>query len=83
MPSAHCVQRFRERMPIREPGRELVDNTLRETLEHADVHGWPPAWAVSDKPAELWAVTADLAFPLTRTNLPGRGLAVTCLPRGA
>jgi hypothetical protein len=83
VPSAHCVQRFRQRMPIREPGREVVDSVLRETLEHADVHGWPPAWAVSDKPAELWAVTAELAFPLTRTDRPGRWLAVTCLPRGA
>ena len=33
VPSAHCVQRFRERMPIREPGRDVVDAALRETLE--------------------------------------------------
>jgi len=83
VPSAHCVQRFRERMPIREPGREIVDSALRETLQEADVHGWPPAWAVSDRPAELWAVTRDLAFPLSRTDRPGRWLAVTCLPRNA
>ena len=81
--SAHCVQRFRERMPIREPGREVVDAALREALEHADVSGWPPAWAVSDSPADLWAVTTELAFPLTRTDRPGRWLAVTCLPRRA
>jgi hypothetical protein len=75
------VQRFRQRLPIREPGRDVVDSALREALEHSDVSGWPPAWAVSDKPAELWAVTADLAFPLARTDHPGRWLAVTCLPR--
>jgi hypothetical protein len=27
----------------------------------------------------LWAVSGDLAFPLARTNTPGRWLAVTCL----
>jgi hypothetical protein len=79
--SAHCVARFRERMPIREPGGDVVRSALREALEAADVSGWPPAWAVSDRPAELWAATADLAFPLTRTDRPGRWLAVTCLPR--
>ena len=81
VPSAHCVHRFRQRLPIREPGREVVDNALRAALEDADVHAWPPAWAISDKSAELWAVTRDLAFPLTRTDRPGRWLAVTCLPR--
>jgi len=45
----------------------------------ADVTHWPPAWAVSDRPAPLWAVSGDLAFPLARTNTPGRWLAVTCL----
>ena len=79
--SAHCVQRFRQRMPIREPGGDAVASALRTALEDADVSGWPPAWAVSDRPAELWAVTRDLAFPLTRTDRPGRWLAVTCLPR--
>ena len=81
VPSDHCIQRFRQRMPIREPGGEVVANALRTVLEDADVSGWPPAWAVSDRPAELWAVTRDLAFPLTRTDRPGRWLAVTCLPR--
>ncbi|MDX6664059.1 MAG: hypothetical protein QOG68_265, partial [Solirubrobacteraceae bacterium] len=83
VPSSHCVQRFRQRMPIREPGGEVVAAALRDALEAADVSGWPPAWAVSDRPAELWAVTAELAFPLTRTDRPGRWLAVTCLPRNA
>jgi hypothetical protein len=83
VPSAHCVQRFRQRMPIREPGGDVVAAALREALEDADVSGWPPAWAVSDRPAELWAVTRELAFPLTRTDHPGRWLAVTCLPRSA
>jgi hypothetical protein len=82
VPSAHCVQRFRQRMPIREPGGEAVALALRAALEAADVSGWPPAWAVSDRPAELWAATADLAFPLAPTPTPGRWLAVTCLARG-
>ena len=81
VPSAHCVHRFRQRMPIREPGGDVVATALRGALEDADVHGWPPAWAVSDRPAELWAVTEPLAFPLARTARPGRWLAVTCLPR--
>jgi hypothetical protein len=81
--SAHCVHRFRARMPIREPGGEVVAQALVDVLEEADVSGWPPAWAVSDKPAELWAVTGDLAFPLARTPVPGRWLAVTCLVRGS
>lgn len=81
--SAHCVTRFRQRMPIREPGRDAVADALRAALESADVSAWPPAWAVSDRPAELWATTADLAFPLTRTDRPGRWLAVTCIPRRA
>jgi len=79
--SAHCVARFRQRMPIREPGGEAVARALRAALEDADVSGWPPAWAVSDRPAELWAVTAELAFPLVPTETPGRWLALTCLSR--
>lgn len=82
VPSAHCVQRFRQRMPIREPGGHAVAVALRASLEAADVSGWPPAWAVSDRPAELWAVDRDLAYPLARTPTPGRWLAVTCLSRG-
>lgn len=81
--SAHCVHRFRQRMPVREPGGEAVTTALREALEAADVSGWPPAWAVSDRDAELWAATDDLAFPLVRTPTAGRWLAVTCLPRNA
>jgi hypothetical protein len=81
VPSAHCIARFRQRMPIREPGGEAVEQALRAALELADVSGWPPAWAVSDRPAELWAVTADLAFPLAPTDTPGRWLALTCLAR--
>ncbi len=69
-------------MPVREPGVEAVAAALRTALEDADVSGWPPAWAVSDRPAELWAATADLAFPLAPSGTPGRWVAVTCLPRG-
>ena len=81
VPSAHCIQRFRQRMPIRDPGTDAVATALLATLGEAHVSHWPPAWAVSDRSAELWAFTSDLAFPLARTPTPGRWLAVTCLPR--
>jgi hypothetical protein len=79
--SAHCVHRFRERMPIRRPGVGAVAEALLAALEASDVSAWPPGWAVSDEPAEMWAVSADLAFPLVRTDVAGRWLAVTCLRR--
>ena len=82
MPSDHCVLRFRQRFPVRTPGGAPVLEALLDRLEAADVSGWPPAWAVSDRSAELWAVHEDLAFPLARTPREGRWLAVTCLRRG-
>jgi hypothetical protein len=82
VPSAHCVKRYRERMPVRSPGSDEVIAGLMAALEAADVTHWPPGWAVSDRPAVLWAISGDLAFPLTRTDVPGRWLAVTCLRRG-
>jgi hypothetical protein len=81
VPSAHCVKRFRERMPVRAPGLEDVATALLAALEDADVTRWPPGWAVTDRPAPLWAISGDLAFPLAPTGLPGRWLAVTCLRR--
>jgi hypothetical protein len=81
VPSDHCIARFRQRMPIREPGADVVVEALRAALERADISSWPPAWAVSDRPVELWAATADLAFPLAPTSSPGRWLALTCLSR--
>ncbi len=81
VPSAHCIQRFRERMPVREPGREEVLRALIAALEDCDVSAWPPGWAVSDQPAPLWAASAGLAFPLQPTDRAGRYLAVTCLAR--
>jgi hypothetical protein len=81
VPSDHCVARFRERMPIRVPGLDEVVASLLAALSDATITRWPPAWAVSDKPAPLWAMTGDLAFPLTPTGTPGRFLAVTCLRR--
>ena len=81
VPSAHCVKRFRERMPVRAPGLEEVEAALLAALEDADVTRWPPGWAVTDRPAPLWAISGDLAFPLAPTGLPGRWLAVTCLRR--
>ncbi len=83
VPSDHCVHRFRARMPVRAPGIDEVAAALLAALEAADVSAWPPGWAVSDRPAELWAVSGDLAFPLARTATPGRWLAVTCLRRGS
>jgi hypothetical protein len=82
VPSAHCVQRFRERMPVRAPGVDEVAEALLAALEDADVSRWPPGWAVTDRPAALWAVSGDLAFPLAPTGVAGRWLAVTCLRRG-
>lgn len=82
VPSDHCLLRFRERMPVRTPGGAEPAALLLDALREADVTRWPPGWAVSDRPAELWAVTAELAFPLARTPEPGRWLAVTCLRRG-
>ncbi|MBA2630951.1 MAG: hypothetical protein H0U84_08010 [Thermoleophilaceae bacterium] len=79
--SHHCVLRFRQRRPVRERGAEAVADALIEALEHSDVSGWPPAWALSDRAIGLWAVAADLAFPLERTDVPGRWLATTCLSR--
>ena len=83
VPSDHCVHRFRQRMPVRDPGVEEVAAALLAALESADVSGWPPGWAVSGRPAELWAVSGDTAFPLVRTAQPRRWLAVTCLRRGS
>ena len=82
VPSAHCVLRFRQRMPVRAPGTDEVARALLAALADADVHGWPPGWAVTDRPAELWAINGDLAFPLVRTARPGRWLATTCLRAG-
>ncbi len=80
--SAHCIERFRQRMPIRTPGAQEVMDGIVAALEQADVSRWPPAWAISDTAVEWWAVSGDLAFPLARANRPGRWLAVTCLRAG-
>ena len=80
--SDHCIARYRERMPIRAPGLDEVVHGLLAVLEDAVIVRWPPAWAVSDRATELWAIAGDLAFPLARTPTPGRWLAVTCLRRG-
>ena len=82
VPSAHCVKRYRERMPVRVPGLDEVAARLIADLEAADVTHWPPGWAVTDRPPELWALVGDLALPLARTDVAGRWLALTCLRRG-
>jgi hypothetical protein len=81
VPTHHCVLRFRQRRPVRERGSAAVADELIAALEHADVSRWPPAWAVGDGQTELWAVNGELAFPLERTDRPGRFLATTCLSR--
>lgn len=82
VPSAHCVQRFRRRMPVRAAGIAPVAQLLLDALEAADISGWPPAWAIGDRPAALWAATGELAFPLAPTAVDGRWVALTCLRRG-
>src|SRR5829696_7604439 len=72
VPSHHCVLRFRQRRPVRERGAEVVAEALVMALEDSDVSRWPPAWAVSDRRTELWAVAGALAFPLERADMPGR-----------
>jgi hypothetical protein len=81
VPSHHCVVRFRQRRPVRERGAEAVAVALIEVLEGSDVSRWPPAWAISDRHTELWAVNGELAFPLERGAAPGRYVATTCLSR--
>ena len=81
MPSHHCVVRFRQRRPVRERGADVVAEALVATLEHADVSRWPPAWAISDRHTDLWAVNGTLAFPLERSDRSGRYVATTCLSR--
>jgi hypothetical protein len=81
VPSHHCVVRFRQRRPVRERGGEAVADALIAALEDSDVTRWPPAWAVSDRQTELWAVSGELAFPLELSASPGRYVATTCLSR--
>jgi hypothetical protein len=81
VPSHHCVLRFRQRRPVSERGVDAVAEALIATLQEADVSRWQPPWTVGDRQTELWAVNGELAFPLQRTDRPGRWLAVTCLAR--
>jgi hypothetical protein len=81
VPSHHCVLRFRQRRPVHARGGDAVADALIATLEDADVSGWPPAWAVNDRQTMLWAVSGPFAFPLERTDRPGRWLATTCLAK--
>ena len=81
VPSHHCVVRFRQRRPVSDRGAAAVEDALFAVLEGAHVRGWPPAWAVSDRPRDLWAVNGALAFPLEPGGAPGRYVAITCLSR--
>jgi hypothetical protein len=80
-PSHHCVVRFRQRRPVNERGADVVAEALIEVLEEADISRWPPAWALSERPTELWAVNDGLAFPLEPSGRAGRFVATTCLSR--
>ncbi|HEY2636856.1 MAG TPA: hypothetical protein VGI54_05660 [Solirubrobacteraceae bacterium] len=83
VPTPHCLQRFRRRRPVHAPGGTPVEEELLAVLADCDVSRWPPAWAVSDRPATWWATSDGLAFPLAPASPPGRWLAVTCLRRDA
>lgn len=82
VPSHHCVMRFRQRRPVRERGADVVAEALVAALESADVSRWPPGWAVGDRRTDLWALDGALAFPLERSDRPGRYVATTCLSKG-
>jgi len=60
-----------------------VAEALITTLSDADVSRWPPAWAISDRMTDWWAVNGDLAFPLEPSDVSGRWVATTCLGRRA
>ena len=79
--SDHCIARFRQRSPVRDPGIDVVMDALIIALEAADISRVPPSWALSDRAAALWAATPDLAFPLAKTPQEGRWIAITCLRR--
>ena len=81
VPSHHSGVRFRQRRAGREGGAAAVAEALMEVLRDADVSRWPPAWAVSDRHTDLWAVSGELAFPLQPAGSPGRFVALTCLGR--
>jgi hypothetical protein len=80
--STHCVQRFRKRMRIRTPGADAVAIELQRAFEEADLTNWTPAWVLTDRHTQLWALIDDIAFPLVPAEQPGGWLAATCLVRG-
>ena len=71
VPSHHCVLAFASAARER-AGAEAVAEALIAVLEGSDVSRWPPAWAMSDRRTDLWAVNGALAFPLERGGAPGR-----------
>ena len=81
--SAHCIARFRQRMPIRTPGAQEVLDGVVAALEQADVMRWPPAWAHSVRQRRWWAVSGDLAFPLQRDRTAPAASGDTCLRRAS
>jgi hypothetical protein len=79
-PTWHCLLRFRQRLPG-PPGTAEAETGLRAVLETAEIARVPPGWAAGQE-AERWAIGADLAFPLARSDRPGVWTALTCLSRG-
>lgn len=79
--SEHCILRFRKRRRIRDAGLEAISAALHEAFEAADFTHWTPTWVSSERGAEMWALTDDVAFPLAPAGTPGSWLATTCLVR--
>jgi hypothetical protein len=79
-PTWHCLLRFRQRLPG-PPGADEALAGLRSVLEDAEIARVPPGWAAGQD-AERWAIGADVAFPLARSDRRGTWTALTCLRRG-
>jgi hypothetical protein len=80
-PTWHCLLRFRQRVEL-PPGTDVALSGLAESLDRADLTAMAPAWlAGREQDARMWALDADLAFPLTPAG-DGTWMATTCLRRG-
>jgi hypothetical protein len=55
---------------------------LRQAFEDAELSTLAPAWVLTNRPTQMWALLADLAFPLAAGTSEGEWLATTCLVRG-
>ena len=81
-PTWHCLLRFRQRVKV-EPGTDAAVAALRASLDRADLTRMPPGWiAGRERGAQMWAIDADLAYPLS-PGPRGEWTAATVLRRGA